>query len=84
MWQYFFHVYGMFIAVDSNGHTSSDVYYSGFDHGCADAGVSDPGDRYINQPGKGPPFHTISFMNGYNDGFYFCTGNSEDRIRMHN
>jgi hypothetical protein len=71
-------------AVDSKGSASSDVYYSGFDHGCADAGISNPNDRYLNQPGKEPPFHTISFMTGYNDGFYFCTGNSEEGIRIHN
>ena len=48
-------------------------YESGYDHGCDDAGISDPSERYINQPGKGPSFHTGSFMNGYNDGFDACS-----------
>ena len=48
---------------------------SGYDHGCDDAGISDPGERYINQPEKGPSFHTGEFMAGYNDGFDSCEGN---------
>jgi hypothetical protein len=48
-------------------------YESGYDHGCDDAGISDPSERYINQPGKGPSFHTGSFMRGYNDGFDACS-----------
>ena len=31
---------------------------SGFNHGCDDAEISNPDDRYINQPEKGPSFHT--------------------------
>ena len=34
--------------------------------------ISDVGDRYINQPEKGPSFHTNEFMNGYNDGCGGC------------
>ena len=26
---------------------------SGYNHGCSDAQISDPSERYINQPGKG-------------------------------
>jgi hypothetical protein len=44
-------------------------YDSGYDHGCDDAKISDLSDRYINQPEKGPSFHTDEFMNGYNDGY---------------
>ena len=40
-------------------------YSSGYDHGCNDAKITNPDDRYINQPGKGPSYHTGSFMNGY-------------------
>jgi hypothetical protein len=29
-------------------------YESGYDHGCDDADISDPDDRYINQPERGP------------------------------
>jgi len=63
------------IAVDSLGHASSGAYDLGYDHGCADAGVSDPEDRYINQPGKGPAFHSNRFMEGYNYGFAACSDN---------
>jgi hypothetical protein len=47
-------------------------YSSGYDHGCDDAKIANPDDRYINQPGKGPTYHTGSFMNGYYDGFDSC------------
>jgi hypothetical protein len=32
-------------------------------------------ERMINQPEKGPSFHTDRFMDGYNDGFDACSGN---------
>lgn len=70
------------VGTSSMVYASSDEYNIGYVHGCNDAKIADPDDRYINQPGKGPSFHTISFMNGYNDGFYLCTGNSE--IGIHN
>ena len=38
---------------------------SGYDHGCDDARISDPSDQYINQPEKGPAYHTPEFMDGY-------------------
>jgi hypothetical protein len=61
---------------------SSNAYESGRDHGCDDARISDPSDRYINQPGKGPSFHTGEFMDGYNAGFNQCSssggGNNND------
>jgi hypothetical protein len=53
--------------------SQDDPYESGYNHGCEDAGISDPSERYINQPGKGPSFHTGSFMNGYYDGFNACS-----------
>ena len=49
--------------------SSNSPYESGRDHGCDDAGISDVDDRYINQPEKGPSFHTNEFMRGYNDGY---------------
>lgn len=52
--------------------SESSPYDSGYDHGCDDAGISDPSDRYINEPGKGPSFHTEEFMSGYDAGFYSC------------
>jgi hypothetical protein len=54
--------------------TSKSPYESGYDHGCDDADISDPDDRYINQPEKGPDFHTNEFMGGYNDGYDACSG----------
>ena len=57
---------------------SSDAYDSGYDHGCDDAGISDPSDRYYNQPEKGPSFHTDAFNRGYNDVFSACSGGGND------
>ena len=62
------------VGTDSSGYASSIAYDSGYNHGCDDAGISDPDDRYINQPEKGPPFHTGTFMRAYNDGFDACSG----------
>jgi hypothetical protein len=62
--------------------SSKSPYDSGYDHGCDDADISDPDDRYINQPEKGPSFHTNEFMNGYNDGYDVCSnsrGDEDDR-----
>jgi hypothetical protein len=47
-------------------------YDSGYSHGCADAKISDPSQRYINQPGMGPNFHTDNFDQEYKDGFSIC------------
>jgi hypothetical protein len=52
--------------------SSGSPYDSGYNHGCDDARISDPSDRYINQPEKGPAFHTSEFMNGYDSGFNSC------------
>ncbi|WP_196816328.1 hypothetical protein [Candidatus Nitrosocosmicus oleophilus] len=56
--------------------SSKSPYDSGYDHGCDDAGISDSSDKYINQPEKGPSFHTSEFMNGYYSGVNSCGGNS--------
>lgn len=55
-------------------YASSDAYDSGRDHGCDDAGISNPSDRYINQAEMGPSFHTAAFMDGYHAGFRECSG----------
>jgi hypothetical protein len=47
-------------------------YNSGYNHGCDDAKISNPNDRYINQPGTGPTSHSEEFMDGFNAGFYDC------------
>src|SRR5919197_2042752 len=50
-------------------------FQAGYDHGCSDAKETFSL-RYINQPGKGPSFHTQEFMNGYNVGFNACNHSS--------
>ena len=52
------------------------AHTSGYNHGCSDAQISDPSVRYINQPEKGPGFHSEAFMQAYNEGFDACSGNS--------
>jgi hypothetical protein len=56
--------------------TSKSPYDSGYDHGCHDAGIPNASNRYINQPEKGPNFHTDQFMRGYYAGFAACSGGS--------
>jgi hypothetical protein len=57
--------------------SSKSPYESGYDHGCDDADILDPDDRYINQPEKGPNFHTDEFMSGYNDGYDECSNGGD-------
>ena len=64
------------VQLNPTAYSSNDAYDSGHDHRCYDAGISNPDDRYINQPEKGPAFHTGRFMDGYNNGFNACSGNS--------
>jgi hypothetical protein len=47
-------------------------YSSGYSHGCSDVKISNPDNRYINQPEKGPEYHTSQFMSGYYEGFNNC------------
>lgn len=56
--------------VDASGKSP---YDSGYDHGCDDADISDPDNRYINQPEKGPSFHTDEFMDGHDNGYVECS-----------
>ena len=44
----------------------------------SDAQISDSSERYINQPEKGPSFHTNEFMNSYHEGFNACLGSERD------
>ncbi len=53
-------------------------YDSGYDHGCDDAGISDPSERYINQDEKGPSYHTGEFMSGYYEGFNSCQDSTNE------
>ncbi len=70
-------IFSSILASGSPSVASSDAYDSGRDHGCDDADISDPADRYINQPGKGPSFHTNAFIDGYNTGFNACSSNND-------
>jgi hypothetical protein len=61
-----------------SGYASSkSPYESRYDHGCDDADILDLGDRYINQPERGPSFHTDEFMEGYEDGYVQCSDVSD-------
>jgi hypothetical protein len=59
-----------------NGGPNNLPYKSGYNHGCSDAKISNPDNRYINQPGKGANYHTTEFLRGYNDGFETCSNGS--------
>lgn len=47
-------------------------FQSGYDHGCSDGQIPIYHKRYLNQPQKGPEFHTTDFMKGYTQGFAEC------------
>jgi hypothetical protein len=55
-----------------NSRVIKSAFDSGYKHGCNDATIANENKRYINQPGKGPAYHTSEFMNGYLDGFADC------------
>jgi len=60
--------------------TKGTPYQAGYDHGCSDAQLPFSA-RYINQPDKGPQFHTQEFMAGYRAGFAACgTGSTGEAI----
>jgi hypothetical protein len=52
--------------------TYADSHTTGYNRGCSDSQISDPSERYINQPEKGPSFHSDAFMQAYHDGFNAC------------
>lgn len=60
-----------FYSIGNNAYAQS-PYQSGYSHGCSDAKISNSDDQYINQPGRGPSYHTSEFMNGYYNGFDDC------------
>lgn len=59
-------------AQESDSNTTLSPYESGYVHGCEDSRTTDFSDRYINQPEKGPSFHTDEFMRGYDAGYNEC------------
>lgn len=58
---------------DTSVTTVKSPFDVGYDHGCNDASISDFSNRYINQPEKGPSFHTDEFMLGYDAGYNACS-----------
>jgi hypothetical protein len=66
------------VSIPYSNASSRSPYDSGYDHGCDDAKISDPNDRYINQPEKGTSFHTDEFMRGYNYGYDACSNDSNN------
>jgi hypothetical protein len=72
-----FLVASLIVTSTSSIYASSGPFDSGYDHGCNDAAILDPSERYINQPEKGPSFHTDAFMQGYYDGYDACTNSTE-------
>jgi hypothetical protein len=57
--------------------SSNSPYESGYDHGCDDSDKS-YNDRYINEEGKGPSFHTDAFMRGHNAGVNCSDSDNND------
>jgi hypothetical protein len=81
LWSYQFAILGiftiLFISIPGSALASGkSPYESGYDHGCDDAGISDPSEQYINQPEKGPTYHTSEFMDGYNPGVNNCSSDN--------
>jgi hypothetical protein len=58
-----------------NGMAKGMPFQAGYDHGCRYAKLMFS-ERYINQPDKGPSFHTQGFMSGYNAGLSACSHES--------
>jgi len=58
---------------EGSDETRKAAFDSGYNHGCSDAKISVDSQRYINQPGKGPTYHTSDFMDGYYQGFDYCS-----------
>jgi hypothetical protein len=59
-------------AQESDSSTALSPYESGFAHGCDDSRITDFSARYINQPEKGPNFHTDELIRGYDAGYNAC------------
>lgn len=45
----------------------------GYSHGCSDAQIPNPVNRYINQPEKVSSHHSDAFMESYLNGFKDCS-----------
>ena len=60
--------------INDNGEeeeTKKAAFDSGYTYGCSDAKIPDISQRYINQLGMGPAYHTPEFMDGYHKGLDF-------------
>ncbi len=73
----FYMIFSYLLLSASVTHVSAkSPFDSGYDHGCDDAQISDPSEQYINQPEKGPSYHTSEFMGGYYAGVDACSGSN--------
>lgn len=71
--------YSNLIECKEENEATNVAYNSGYAHGCSDAKISDPPNRYINQPERGHNFHSSDFMLGYDNGFEVCT-NANNKV----
>ena len=67
---------------EGDGKSKKAAFDSGYSHGCSDAKMPTDSQRYISQPGKGPSYHTSDFMEGYYQGFDYCstTANNSNNV----
>ena len=56
---------------DAKNEGGPKAYKSGYSHGCDDVGLPED-EKYINQPEKGPRYHSQDFMDGYYNGYSTC------------
>jgi hypothetical protein len=55
-------------------------YGSGYNHGCDDTKLADQSEIYINQPERGPNFHSHTFMRGYESCFNSCSIHQSNKL----
>ncbi|MBA3751037.1 MAG: HNH endonuclease [Nitrosopumilus sp.] len=68
-----FIIISLLISFSSIGQSYSQSQYDlGYDYGCNDTEISNPSERYINQPNNGPLAFGDEFMQGYIDGYDEC------------
>lgn len=65
---------------EGNEETKKVSFDSGYGHGCSDAKIAIDSQRYISQAGKGPTYHTSDFMEGYYQGFDYCSTTTENNV----
>jgi len=66
-------IFSLLILFSSLGQSYAQSQYDlGYDYGCKDTDISNPSERYINQPNNGPVSFSDEFMQGYIDGYEEC------------